>query len=372
MKTILLYLLLFFAFSTSLNAQVAGFKFKNLSALKTNKKNDDIKNANEIKEIAQKIKDLKISKEIESDMGKKEIDEKIKELEKKKLDPLQETRRKKKIKDKKDELAKVLTSLNNENLSDEEFENLIEKKVKIENDTLYINAQYNLLNDNFTWFGFNSNKANIFYDLLYENKGKRFQTLSNSGLNFGNSTASIFTELISGNFGIIRASFGTMVSSSSSKNTEAAIQEEAYQKLATYGGNTVLNLEYPFFYGYSESINTNFMLRARAKGTADLPVFGTTTENWAGSASVGLNFYIDIASKDNNMSFFLDINSNFVWGTDEFSNNLQINHNNVDLTQITVGTQIAKNFKISIIIFTISDEKSIRNSNIVLGGQVLK
>ena len=114
------------------------------------------------------------------------------------------------------------------------------------------------------------------------------------------------------------------------------------------------------------------MLRARTRGTADIPAFGTTTDNFAGSIATGLNFYTDITDKEGKFSFFLDLNFNYIWGTSDFSKNLSISHNNADFTQLTIGTQFLENFKISLIVLSLSDEKSLRNKNMTIGGQLIR
>ena len=223
-----------------------------------------------------------------------------------------------------------------------------------------------------TILGFGPVRSKAFFDILYDNEGKRFKALGNSGVNFGNNTGSIYSELVSGNLGLFRVSLGSMISSNNSTDENEAKNEEAYQRLVTYGGNTVLNLEYPLAYIHSSNNQYNFISRLIAKGTADLPAFGTTTEDWAGSGSIGVDFYGDASLSNNSLRFFFNFNINQIYGTDIYKDNLGINENNFNFGQLSLGFIFLENFKVSFIVTTFSSEESLRNRNVVAGGQVLR
>ncbi|MFL9838447.1 hypothetical protein ABS768_13110 [Flavobacterium sp. ST-75] len=215
-------------------------------------------------------------------------------------------------------------------------------------------------------------KSRAVFDVLYENEGKRFKALGNTGVSFGNNSGSIYSELVGGNLGAFRVSLGTMVSSSNSSDEESAQQEEAYQRLVTYGGNTVLTFEYPVIYTHSTNHDYNLLGRFIAKGAADLPAFGTTTDDWAGSASVGLNFYGDAAIDNNELRFFFEASTSLYFGTDEYQTNLGIDKSNFTFGQVTLGLVFLENFKISFVVTTFSSQSNLRNKNVVAGGQVLR
>jgi hypothetical protein len=217
---------------------------------------------------------------------------------------------------------------------------------------------------------FGPKRSRAFFDILYDNKGKRFSVLNNTGFNIGNNTGSIYSELVSGNLSILRVSLGAMISSSSSDSLSVAKEDEAYQRLVSNGGNTVLNIEYPLAYIHSPNNQFNFISRLRAKGTADFPEFGTTTEEFAGSASIGIDFYADAALTNNKLRFFGAFNYNQIYGTEEFSNNLGINNSNFSFGQLTLGL-VFNNIKLSFIVATLSSESSLENRNVIAGGQVL-
>jgi hypothetical protein len=50
-------------------------------------------------------------------------------------------------------------------------------------------------------------RSRAFFDMLYGDEGKRFKALGNAGINFGSNTASIYSELVSGNLGLLRVRF---------------------------------------------------------------------------------------------------------------------------------------------------------------------
>lgn len=219
---------------------------------------------------------------------------------------------------------------------------------------------------------FGSKRSKAFFDILYDSKGKQFKPLATSGLTFGNQAGSIFSELVSGNLGVFRVSLGTMVSNSSGENSSEEENEEAYQRLVSYGGNTVLNLEYPLAYLHSQNKKINLISRLLIKGTADLPAFGTETESWAGSGSIGIDLYVDAAVDNDDLSFFIYANTRGIFGTSEFRENLGLVNGNFSFTQLSVGFTFLENFKVSFLVATLSSEKSLRHKNVVVGGQVMK
>jgi len=240
-------------------------------------------------------------------------------------------------------------------------------------DSLYFMYVKDLLNyKTTTAFTFGPLRSKAFFDILYGNGGKRFRALGNAGINFGNNTGSVYSEIVNGNLGLLRVSLGSMVSSNNSDSVEIKKKEEAYQRLITYGGNTVLNFEYPLAYIHSNNNQYNFISRAIAKGTADLPAFGTTTEKWAGSAALGIDLYGDASLSNNSLRFFFNCNVNKIYGTDVFRDNLGTDLTNFIFGQCSLGLVFLENFKVSFIVATFSSEASLRNRNIVAGGQVLR
>jgi len=245
-------------------------------------------------------------------------------------------------------------------------------KLQVTTDSLYYLYVKDLMIYKSANFGFGSLRAKAFFDIIYGNDGKKFNTLGNAGVNFGNNTGSVYSDIVNGNLGLFRVSLGTMVSSTSKQDNTEAKKEEAYQRLVTSGGNTVLNFEYPLAYLHSRNNQYNFISRFVTKGTADFPEFGTKTEKWAGSGSFALDIYADAVTSNNSLRFFCNFNASKIYGTDVFRDNLGINKTNFTFGQLSLGLVFLENFKLSFIVATFSSEKSLQNKHIIAGGQVLR
>lgn len=219
------------------------------------------------------------------------------------------------------------------------------------------------------WFG--SKKANAFFQIITDNED-RFGALNSAGFTIGDQSASIYSEIFSGNLGFVRVGFGLSVSSSNQEDEGEEKQEEAYQRLVSKGGNTVLTFEYPLLYAHSRNNNFNLIARAVAKGTADLPAFGTSTDSWAGSGSLGLDIFGDAGLDNNEARFFVSASLFKIYGTDEFKVNLGTDSNNFTFGQIRLGMEFLQNYKISAIIYTFSTQEILEKRNVVLAGELVK
>jgi hypothetical protein len=245
-------------------------------------------------------------------------------------------------------------------------------KVKV-NEYEYLYTQDYLSMKRFSLFSFGVLRSRAFFDMLYGTSGKkRFQALGNAGFNFGDRSGSIYSEIVNGNLGLLRVSLGAMVSANSNSNTIESKKDEAYQRLVSTGGNTVLNFEYPLMYAHSRDNQYNLVSRLLAKGTADMPAFGTSTDKWAGSGSIGFDLYGDASLSNNELRFFFNLSANQVYGTDIFQKNLGTLKNKFTFGQLSVGLVFLQNFKISVMVATFSSEGTLENRNPILGGQVLK
>lgn len=247
------------------------------------------------------------------------------------------------------------------------------EKIQTQQDSLYfLYAKDWLRHSRCNFLNFGVIRSRAFFDIIYSNGGERFKALGNAGLSLGNNAGSLYSEIVSGNMGLFRVSLGTMVSSSRSQDSSGGKQEEAYQRLVNYGGNTVLSFEYPLAYVHSRNNQYNLISRFTAKGTADFPAFGTNTTDWAGSASMGLDVYADAALSNNQLRFFMDLNMNLIYGTDVFKANLGIDKNTFSFGQLSLGLVFLENFKISFIVATVSSQANLRNKSVIAGGQVLR
>jgi hypothetical protein len=212
-------------------------------------------------------------------------------------------------------------------------------------------------------------KSKAFFDLVYGEENGKIHVLQNTGFSFGKKTGSVYSELVSGYLSAFRVSFGSMISSSSSETQKN--EEEALQKLAANGGNTMLTFEYPLFYLHSSNNLYNIISKLNAKGTADFPEFGTETKEWAGSALLGIDVYADAALSNNKMRFFGLFNANLIHGTDEFKTNLAIGANDFIFGQLILGIVLNENIKLSFSVATFSSQPSLRHRKVVIGGQIL-
>lgn len=218
---------------------------------------------------------------------------------------------------------------------------------------------------------FGANRSRAFFDLMYSDVGKDFSFANTVGFNLGNNSGSLYSEIASGNLGIVRASLGLMISQSNDSDSTKAIERDAYQRLVSQGGNTVLKFEYPLYYLHSRDFRYNVISKLSSGFAADLPAFGTNTDAFAGNASMGIDLYGDLATDNNNLRFFVYSNLNIYSGTKQFQQNLGTINSNFLHGQFSVGVVVNNLVKISAVLFAFSSEPSLRNSNIIVGGQVL-
>jgi hypothetical protein len=231
------------------------------------------------------------------------------------------------------------------------------------------------LNETLVTFPWNSDKVTNLFTTLYGEAN----FLNQAGVTFGNNSGAIYTEIAGGRFlRNFRLSLGAMVSSTSGGTQEQERAADAYQRLVSYGGNTVLNIEYPWLYKYSKDWNVHVLSRFFFKGTADIPALGTTTEDWAGSCSLGVNFYADAATisiestkPGEEIKLFFDGNFSYIVGTDVYKENLGIKNNNFTFAQLTAGF-VYKSLKVSVIFATLSSESALRKNKAVIGVQGIK
>lgn len=216
------------------------------------------------------------------------------------------------------------------------------------------------------------------YKILYGDS----KFLNQAGVTLGSDNGAIYTEAFTGRFlKYLRLSLGAMLSNSNSDTKEQQQADEAYQRLVSYGGNTVMNIEYPWLLYRNDGYKFNMLSRLFLKGTADIPALGTTTEDWAGSGSFGMNFYMDATAidlgssdkpdDDGELKVFIDGNGSFIMGTDLYKENLGISNSNFLFVQFTAGF-VYKSFKFSIIFATLSSEPELRKNKSIFGVQGVK
>lgn len=276
---------------------------------------------------------------------------------------------------------KVDSRMDKGNLSDEErkeatnqFKRLQSEIYQLDykNDSLYrIVTKADIQFETLT-LKFGKYRANAFFDLVYDTKGSVVRTLNSGGFNLGDKTGSVYSELVSGNLGPIRSSFGVSVAKSSEKDSTESSEMEAFQRLSTYGGNTVLKFEYPLAYVHSQNNLYVGILRTVVKGMADLPAFGTTTDEFSGSVSLGFDFYGQASLSNNQLSFFANAYINGFSGTSSYNSLLGVPNSGFIFGQLSAGLILGTNLKISFSIVSFSSEKSLRNNKLIVGGQIVR
>ncbi len=156
---------------------------------------------------------------------------------------------------------------------------------------------------------FGSPESDAFFNVMYSEERSVINFLNNSGFNLGSKSGSVYTELASGNMSTVRISLGTMVSNSAQEDPLEAKEEEAFQRLSTSGGNTVLTMEYPLLYWSTTNNQYNLISRFIGKGTADFPAFGTQTSDFAGSLMAAIDVYVDASTSNGDIRLYGSFNS---------------------------------------------------------------
>jgi hypothetical protein len=360
----IMFLLVFIAVSFFSRAQV-GFRIGKSSTTIAGKLTETIKKKGKPDEKVYKTKEI-------TDYNRKQKQKEDKEAEIKRIrDTLYDNSLKENTnpligQDSVDEKEKTIAKLEKE----------IDVLQNLQDSLYYVYTKDYLAYDRAMVFNFGPLRSRAFFDMVYGNGGKTFRALSTAGINFGDNSGSLYSEIVSGNMGLFRVSLGTMVANSKEDNNTEEREQEAYQRLVTYGGNTVLNLEYPLAYLHSKGSQYNFISRLLMKGAADFPAFGTNTEEFAGSFMSGIDFYGDASVRDSNkknvLTFFFNLNANLVTGTEVYRTNLGIEKANFTFGQLSVGVVFLENFKLSFVVSTFSSEEKLRNRNVVAGGQILR
>lgn len=239
-------------------------------------------------------------------------------------------------------------------------------------DSLIIKKEEEHVSSNYVVYNFSPTRSKAFFNMIYDGKGKMLNTVNSAGINFGNKTGSIYSEVASGNFGLIRATIGTMLTNSSKTDSVVVKEETAYQKLASMGGNVVLNLEHPVLFLNSKGSLYTMIVRAIGKGTTDIPAFENQTTGFAGSVQGGLDVYGHVASDNGQIRAYSSISFSIVKGSKEFHDNLDIARKRLFFGQITAGVVLLDRIRVSFSLLSFGSDASIRNKKVIIGGQFVK
>ena len=111
------------------------------------------------------------------------------------------------------------------------------QEVDSQRDKYYLNYQRQYLQYRRFNYLFTPTKSQAFFSLAY-GSDQSINWVNDAGINFGNRSASIYSELFSGRIGVFRVSTGVLLSRNIGEDTTGAVQNDAYQRLVSNGGNT--------------------------------------------------------------------------------------------------------------------------------------
>ena len=262
------------------------------------------------------------------------------------------------------QFQKNMDTLESINRSIEEYQDAIWKnEVKLE--------KRNLLNNSFNILGLHPQRSRAFNYMAYDDTSSNiFNSLTTTSFGIIENTASLQSELISANFGILRVAAGVSVSA----NTDSSSSEKdaSFNSLANKGGNIFLRGENPLIYIHSQDKYFNLILGNYALLTAELPSIGTYSKEWAGSASFGFNIYGDLSSDNDAVKLFANFNPRFVFGTKSYRDNLGTSNTNFIFAQATAGIIIKNKIKIGFTFATLSNESVLTDKGVFTTGGILK
>lgn len=237
----------------------------------------------------------------------------------------------------------------------------------------------------FPWFFPSWKKVNrkkFFHD-MYSNKTDKTILLNSFALNGNSDAKAVQTEVITDNMWALRVSFGSVLSVANSKSddtdetpaeqTKKETEEEAFSRLINGGGNFYLDVILPVFTTNQNNGNQiTFYGYANLKGAMDLDGFSSNVNTSTGNGTLGFNAYLGISSDNKKFNFFVQGNSNFTVGTNEFYNNLGLHNEKPFINgKLIAGVTMLNQFRISAIINAFGSDEKIRSNKVVVGIQVM-
>jgi len=220
-------------------------------------------------------------------------------------------------------------------------------------------------NRNSKWFP-NSKVTQYILDLAYGENGTEGRFFSTTGVSLGINSSSVYSELYNDRFRFFRVGFGVMVNKSTADSIQEAQTDEAYQRLLTAGGNTVLNLDYPYVYHKSRNDGYHGIGFFNIRVAADLPDFGSSTDDFLAYFSPGVNYYGEFSTKRDVFKFFFDVTGRYFFGGENFRDNLELSKKSFGILKLDVGVQVNNLFAISLTPISVATVKNFRNNRVVL------
>lgn len=210
---------------------------------------------------------------------------------------------------------------------------------------------WQVYNEKYHLVGFQYIKNKLFYELQYGDEEKNsIKSLTSAGLNFGNNTGSIYSDLFSGKVGYIYVRLGSIIASSNSDDPEVARSEEAYQRLSMYGGNTALSAEWPLLWIRSKRNIFNATLSSHLRGIGDFAPLADTDNGFSAAVSYGLELFADISDPNKNIRIMSQLIFNKYHTTEDFANNLSFNKKDFWFNQFVLGVVVKERIKLSLVV----------------------
>ena len=253
----------------------------------------------------------------------------------------------------------------------EKINQAIEKlQIAIENNEVNLEKRI-LSHNNFNFLGFHVHKSRAFNSMAYDDTTSNiFNTLTLTSFGYIGNTASLQSELVSANFGILRASVGVTVAANT--DSSSSEKEASFNNFANKGGHIFFRGENPLVFIHSQDKKFNLILGSYTLLTAELPPLGSFSKDWAGSASFGFNIYTDLSSDNDIVKVFANFNPRFVFGTKSYRDNLGTSNTNFIFAQATAGIIIKNKIKIGFTFATLSNESVLTDKGVFTTGGILK
>jgi hypothetical protein len=203
-------------------------------------------------------------------------------------------------------------------------------------------------------------------DLAYGENGSKGRFFSTTGVSLGFNSTSIFSEIYNDRWGPFRMGLGVMVNKSSVDSIQQAQTDESYQRLLTAGGNTVLNVDYPYAFARSKDRSFNSIGYINLRVAADLPDFGSSTDDFLFYVSPGINYYAEVSTKREVFKLFSEFSYRYFIGGDKFRDNLEVADKSFGLLKFELGIQVNNTFTISVIPRVFSGVENFRQNRTLL------
>ena len=244
--------------------------------------------------------------------------------------------------------------------------------------TIERDRKLNPTTHNYSWWLPSKNKKyrDAFFEDTYNNSTNKTNYLNAFAVVGSPNGVTGQSELVADNMGMLRITFGTVITASNDSLSSENTRVEALQRLINGGGNFYFDLTAPLLTtirGNSSDDLVNFYAFANIKAASDIKGYGNDLTASTYNTSLGLNLYSDISSENKKFNFFMVANASYYClATKEFYEALQIDHTDGFLSgKITIGVTLLNQFRFSANVATFGSETSVRSSKIGFGLQFL-